>query len=154
VTDPVLVIGYGSTLRSDDGVGPAVAERLAHDPRLEGVTVISCHQLTTEMALDFSRAREVVLIDASHGPPAGSFTIGSVTDASPGTALMTHHIDPSTIAELAGELYGSSPDLVVVRVGVASLDVGDRLTPEVEAAVPRIADTVAQLLTAPDRARA
>ena len=40
MTDSVaasLVIGYGNPLRSDDGVGWHVAERLADDPRLAGV---------------------------------------------------------------------------------------------------------------------
>lgn len=143
---PFLVIGYGSLLRSDDGVGPAVADRLAADPRLDGVDVRSCHQLTPEMALDFSRAGRVVLIDASHGPAAGSFTVDTVAHADPDSTPMTHHISPSTIAALADELYGASPELTIVHVGVSSFEVGDRLTPAVAAAVPRITDAIVDLL--------
>ena len=48
----VLVIGYGNVLRSDDGVGWHVTERLASDARFASVTVLQRHQLTPELALD------------------------------------------------------------------------------------------------------
>ena len=34
MTRRVLVVGYGSTLHGDDGVGWAVIERLTSDPRM------------------------------------------------------------------------------------------------------------------------
>ena len=37
MTPAILVIGYGNVLRSDDGIGWHVAERLAEDPRFDGV---------------------------------------------------------------------------------------------------------------------
>ena len=49
---------------------------------------------------------------------------------------------------LARELYGHSPDVYLVSVGVASLDVGERLSPAVEAAVPRVVDALADLVAA------
>ncbi len=62
MTRGVLVVGYGSTLRTDDGVGRAAAQRLVTDPRLDGATVIACHQLAPELALDLSQAAFAVLI--------------------------------------------------------------------------------------------
>ena len=71
MTGDVLVIGYGNTLRTDDGVGRLAAERLADDPRLDGVRVIGRHQLTPELALDVSQAALVVFVDASQSPSGG-----------------------------------------------------------------------------------
>lgn len=146
MTEGVLVVGYGNSLRTDDGVGWHAAERLADDPRLDGVTVIQRHQLMPELALDISRAALVVLVDASHGPPAGTFTIEPVTRANGSAMTWSHHLNPASLVSLAHELYGAAPDVFVVRVGVSSLNAGDRLSPVVEAALPRIVDAVAALI--------
>lgn len=146
MTGSILVVGYGSALRSDDGVGWHAAERLAGDPRFDGVTVLRRHQLTPELALDFSRAALVVLVDASHGPPAGTFTIEPVERAGDTATTWSHHLSPGSLSALAEELYGRSPEVLLVSVGVASLEAGDRLSPVVGAALPRVVDAVAELV--------
>jgi hydrogenase maturation protease len=149
-TGGVLIVGYGNELRSDDGVGPAVAVLLAGDPRLAGADVRSVHQLTPELALDASGASLLVLVDAAADTPAGEVTVwrldpaGEVHDA-PGE-VMSHHVDPAGIVDLARELWGTAPPVVIVSVGVASLEVGEGLTPAVRAAVPRAADVVAAIV--------
>ena len=149
---PVLVIGYGNPLRSDDGVGPAVAARLAGDARLEGVDIRIEHQLTPELALDASGASLLVLIDAAAGGRSGQVSVHRLEpDADPGTAW-THHLDPSGLVGLARELFGTAPPVVVVSVGPASLEVGERLSPVVVAAVERAADAVVQAVEAHRRA--
>jgi hydrogenase maturation protease len=147
VTDGVLVVGFGNALRTDDGVGWAVAERLATDPRLEGATVIARHQLTPELALDVSRAAGVIFIDASHGPPAGEFTIERLDPSGNGATPSSHHVSPTSIVQLALELYGHAPAVQLVSVGVESVEAGDRLSPVVEAAIPRLVDAVVALTT-------
>lgn len=145
MTDGVLVVGFGNALRTDDGVGWAVAERLSTDPRLEGATVIARHQLTPELALDVSRAAGVIFVDASHGPPAGEFTIERLDPSGGGAAPSSHQVSPVSIVQLALELYGQAPAVHLVSVGVASVEAGDRLSPVVEASIPRIADAVVAL---------
>jgi len=147
MTGRALIIGYGNVLRTDDGVGRHVAERLAVDPRLAGATVLGVHQLTPELALDLSRADLLVLIDAGHGPAAGTHTIERV--AGSGRAAnntWSHHLDPAGLIALAEELYGHAPATFVVTVGVESLDAGDRLSPALESALPGILDAVVGLI--------
>jgi hydrogenase maturation protease len=146
VTDDVLVIGYGNALRSDDGLGSRAAERLTDDPRLDGVTVIGRHLLTPELALDVSRASLVVFVDAGHGPPAGTFTIERMQETAGGGTGWSHILSPSSLVDLARDLYGHAPDVVIIRVGVGSLMIGDRLSPVVEAALPGLIDAVAELV--------
>jgi len=149
---PVLVIGYGNPLRSDDGVGPAVAERLAGDPRLEGVDIRSEHQLTPDLALDASRASLLVLVDAGAEQAPGEVSVRRLEPAGePGTAW-THHLDPSGLVGLARELWGPAPPVVIVSVGPATLEVGEGLSPVVEAAAGRAADAVAGVVEAHRRA--
>lgn len=147
MTGGVLVVGYGNVLRTDDGVGWHAAERLARDSRLSGATVLARHQLTPELALDISQATFVVLLDAGHDQPAGTFAIAPVERTGGGSAS-SHHLDPATLLALADELYGPPPSVFMVRVGVESVEVGDRLSPIVEAALPRLVDAVAELVGA------
>ena len=43
-----LVVGYGNPLRSDDGVGPFLANEIG-GLAMEDVTVKTCHQLNVEL---------------------------------------------------------------------------------------------------------
>jgi hydrogenase maturation protease len=170
----VLVIGYGNTLRSDDGVGWHAAillasdARLASDPRVGSdsrvadVEVRAAHQLTPELAFDMSRASLVILIDASVDDPPGAISVrsmtagdgdaGDVTGGGPGAS--SHHVGPGELLAVARELYGAAPNLVAVRVGVASMEVGESLSPEVAATLPAIADAVVDIVAAHRRSRA
>jgi hydrogenase maturation protease len=142
-TGGVLIVGYGNGLRSDDGVGPAVAAHLAADPRLHGAEVLAAHQLTPEMAFDASRVSLLVLVDAAADVPAGEVAVRRLDpDGGAGGEPMTHHTDPAGIVGLAAELFGAAPRVVIVSVGAASLDLGDGLSAAVEAAVPQAVDAV------------
>jgi hydrogenase maturation protease len=161
----VLVVGYGNPLRSDDGVGPAVAERLMADPRLDGAEVRTAHQLTPELALDASEVDLLVLIDAADGVPPGEVVVrdlaeggregiadgGSAGRAEEAGPPLTHHVDPASIVALAAELWGSSPRTVLVGVGPVSFELGETLTPVVEAAVPAAVEAVAAIILGPQR---
>ena len=151
----VLVVGYGNGLRSDDGVGPAVAERLALDPRLDGADVRAAHQLTPELAFDASLVSLLVLVDAAEDAAPGAvetrrIEAGETVDVA-GVA-MTHHIDPATLATLARDLFGASPVVVAVSVGAATFEVGETLSPAVEAAVPVAVEAVVSIVAEHGRA--
>jgi hydrogenase maturation protease len=147
VTGGILVIGYGSTLRTDDGVGWHAARRLEADPRLAGTTVVACHQLTPEVALDLSRASFAVLIDASASRAPGTFAVDSLA-AAPSGPSGSHHVAAAELVALAETLYGHAPEVVTVGVGPASLELGEGLSPAVEAILPAIVDAVAELVAA------
>ncbi|HWD44373.1 MAG TPA: hydrogenase maturation protease, partial [Actinomycetota bacterium] len=105
----VLVVGYGSSLRGDDGIGWHVAVRLAADSRLAGARVLARHQLTPELAVDVARASRVVLVDAVAGAAPGAIQVRPVRPRPPGPATWSHHLDPEALAGLAEALYGSAP---------------------------------------------
>ena len=151
----VLVVGYGNPLRSDDGVGPAVAERLAADPRLRGADIRAEHQLTPELALDASAASLLVLVDAAEDVGVGEVAVRRIrADAATGGEPveeagppLTHHLDPGALLGLARQLFGSAPaEVVIIGIGPASLEVGERLSPVVEAAVSRVVELVADMV--------
>lgn len=141
-----LIIGYGNRLRADDGLGWRAIELLADDRRVTGARLLARHQLTPELAADFAEAALVVLIDADAGAPPGQVTVRQVVASTAGGPLLSHHIDPSNLVALSHELYGRLPAVYVVGVGALSLGEGDRISPEIEAAMPRLLDTVAEIV--------
>jgi hydrogenase maturation protease len=141
----VLVVGYGSTLRSDDGVGWHVAARLAADPRLAGAEVLARHQLTPELAADVARATLVVLVDATVGGEPGTVSVQRVRPRRPVPAGWSHHLDPESLAGLAEALYGPTPPVLLVGVAAVSLAPGDRLSAPLERALPAVAEVVVRV---------
>jgi hydrogenase maturation protease len=146
VSDPrVLVVGYGSTLHGDDGVGQAVAERLTADPRMSRAIVIARHQLTPDLAVDLSVADVVVLIDAAHDLSPGCFDTIAIGPTAGPSASDTHRLVPEDLVGLSQALYGTAPDVWLVRVGTATMALGDPMTSAVRAAIPSVAETVVRL---------
>lgn len=159
---PVLVIGYGNTLRRDDGVGVRVAELLAADPRLQrpGVEVRAAHQLLPEMALDLASCALAVFIDADRRAQPGAVEVRhlgrgdpprSGAGARPEPGASSHHVGAAELVALAAELTGHRPAAVVVGIGVGDTELGEGLSPAVEAVLPRVVDVVAGLVR--DRVR-
>ena len=146
MTGRVVVVGYGNALRTDDGLGWYAADRLASDPRLTGATVLQRHQLMPELALDISAAALVVLVDASHTLSAGTVTVTPVERANDATTTWSHHLSPPSVVALAHELYGRAADVFLVSCGAQSFEMGDWLSPAVEAALPRVVDAVVGLI--------
>jgi hydrogenase maturation protease len=124
-----LVIGYGNTLRGDDGVGPRVAEAV-EALGLPSVVTMACHQLAPEHAETVARFRRVVFVDASveDHEPARLRPV----DAGETTQLMAHAADPRTVLALARDLFGSTPEAWAVTIPAFDLGFGERFSPETD----------------------
>lgn len=135
----MLVIGYGNSLRSDDGAGPLVAETV-EALRLPGVRVLSCPQLSPEHADPIARAGSVVFVDAAVDGP----TEVQMRPLEPGetSQLMTHAADPGTMLALARDVFGRVPRAWWLTIPATSLAFGDILSTKTrrgcEEAVKRI----------------
>ena len=46
----ILIIGFGNSLRRDDGAGPALANMVLAHESFEDIRIIKAHQLTPELA--------------------------------------------------------------------------------------------------------
>jgi hydrogenase maturation protease len=142
----VLVVGYGNSLRSDDGIGWHAAGLLAGDPRLAGARVLAQHQLVPELAADVTQASLVVLVDATVEGDPGSLSVRQVQPRPPTPTTWSHHLDPETLAGLAEALYGFVPPIVLVSVAAGSLAEGDRLSDALERALLEVVEVVADVV--------
>lgn len=153
----VLVLGFGNTLRRDDGAGAVAARLLAVDPRLDRseVEVREAYQLLPEMALDLAEVTLVVFVDADARGLPGSIEIHALdpataarTDADargqPGAS--SHHVGGGELVALAAALSGRAPEAVAIGIGVADLGTGEGLSPAVESALLKVADIVAEMV--------
>jgi hydrogenase maturation protease len=125
-----LVIGYGNTLRRDDGAGAKVAEALSA-LKLPGVRTVSCHQLTPELAEPISRAREVVFVDAGVNLEAIELRELQLADDEP---TMAHAANPGALLGLARRVFGRCPPAWSLGIPATDIGFGDQMSPQAEAA--------------------
>jgi hydrogenase maturation protease len=100
----VLVYGYGNPGRLDDGLGPALAERVAASG-LPGVTVETNYQLAVEDAAQVAEHDVVIFADASlEGPDPFTFTR---LVPRPAATFTTHVLPPDVLMAIAAEHCGA-----------------------------------------------
>ena len=143
----VLVIGYGNTLRGDDAIGPILAERLRGELRAEGILVLTCHQLTPELASDLAACERAIFIDASREVPAGEIECRPLTPLPGDGTSLVHSMSPERLLALAQLCYGCVPQATLVSVGALRFDFGDAsLSPPVAAAIEPALERIRELI--------
>jgi hydrogenase maturation protease len=124
--ETVLVIGYGNTLRGDDGVGPRVAEAVAN-LRLPGVRALICPLLTPELAEPISRAERVIFVDAAVDAPKE--VQWRELQPKESSQIMAHAADPRTMLALARDVFGHVPQAWWLTIPAENLGFSEELSP-------------------------
>ena len=138
----ILVLGYGNTLRSDDGVGPLVAETIA-GLQLPGVETLVAGLLTPELADPISRAGMVVFVDAAVDAPREA----QLRPCAPAESsqIMAHAADPKTMLALARDVFGHTPQAYLLTIPVENLAIGEQLTPFAREGMARAVELIRKL---------
>ncbi|MBM4168764.1 MAG: hydrogenase maturation protease [Ignavibacteria bacterium] len=140
-----LLIGYGNTLRRDDGAGVWLVNEFSrcYPGRAH---CLSVHQLGPELAEAVVRAPCVVFADASVAVSDLAVSRIEPSDSS-SSHRSTHHTTPQDLLHSCLDLYGRIPsDCYVVRIPVRSLSWGETITDEVKAACRDAVEAIAELL--------
>jgi hydrogenase maturation protease len=140
---PLLIVGLGNPLMGDDGVGTLVVESLAGqvdaDLLLAGTDLL-------RYAGEMEGRERVILIDAIESDVAGEIT---VTDQDPpeGPPAGAHTLFAPAAVGLFRHLM---PEVrfTWLLVGVRSARMGEGLSPELAAALPRLRERVMELAAA------
>ncbi len=140
-----LVIGVGNRYRGDDGAGLEVA-RLVRQCPPPGALVLEQHGGASDLMDAWRGADQVVLVDAAEGGEPGSVRrFEAHREPLPSSLLhgSTHSWGVAEAVETARAL-GELPRFVVVyAIFGKDFEVGHhRLSPEVEAATARVAETL------------
>ncbi len=133
-----LILACGNTLRSDDGIGPWLAqwaeEKFGDHP---GIRVIARQQWTPDLAEEIARSGSVLFIDCSIASPPGSVQIRTIEPSSPAQGLATHHQGAQELLALAHEFYNSLPlHALLLTIGAGSTELGEEFTEPVLDAIP------------------
>jgi hydrogenase maturation protease len=130
---PYLIIGYGNTLRGDDGAGYRLAETIAQW-NFPDVRSLSVHQLTPELAAEIADAQTILFIDAATSPQETPPTVQPLAPHDREGTLQ-HHADPRSLLALTRALYGGSPNAYQILIPVETFDFGESLSATTAAAI-------------------
>jgi len=122
----VLVLGYGNPGRQDDGLGPAVAERM-EALRWPHVTAYDNYQLNIEDAVEVAEHDVIWFVDASRTGPA-PFTIEAIAPAAT-LEFTSHLVRPEAILAMARQYYGRAPHAFLMGVRGYEFEFVEALTP-------------------------
>ena len=140
-----LVIGFGNPGRLDDGLGPALAERI-EALALPGVTVDANYHLTVEDAEAIARCDVVIFADA-HTSVTEPFSLTPVTPAEH-VSFSTHSLSPEAAVALARELFDATAEAYVLAIrGYEFNEFGQALSPAARENLDKAAAALASMLT-------
>lgn len=145
---PVLVIGIGNHYRSDDAVGPVVAQMLK-TMNLPGVTVIEESGESVALMEAWKDTDRVIVVDAafSGGAPGTIYRFDARVQQIPRSLFAhysTHALSIADAIELARTLNQLPPCLIVYGIESKYFEPGIGLSPEVEQAAHDVVHRVAQ----------
>lgn len=121
-----LLIGYGNSMRSDDGVGCYIADKV-NELVPDLVDVIKADQLTIEMADDIKDYKLVIFADANVKEDDDFVTL---VELKPDYKLgaTAHVLTPETLLAICQLLYSMCPKAYLLSVKAINLDFGGTLS--------------------------
>jgi hydrogenase maturation protease len=141
-----LIIGYGNTLRQDDGAGYRVAEAVA-SWELPGVRSHPCHQLTPELAIEIAAAAVVIFVDAAlPTPTAAKVQAAPLQPALQSAPSFDHTLTPAALLWLSQTLYHHCPTAHLIAIPSQTLDFGEDLSPIAQQGVAAALEAIRTLV--------
>jgi hydrogenase maturation protease len=115
-----VIIGYGNTLRGEDGFGCDVIDEL-EKYELKNTKLISTFQLTPELCLELLDAKEIIFIDACYlENEKYHYNLGCSIEHQ--DTNLSHHISPKTIIELLNSVYNKHPQYFIYGMFTNNFD--------------------------------
>lgn len=150
----IAVIGVGNDFRHDDGIGPAVVQRLRQRalgrPLPPSVRLADCDGEPGRLMTLWAEAELAVIVDAAQAEPAEPGRIHRLDHDSPyGTTALTssHGLGLGEAIELSDALGRLPGRLVVLAIEGADCSLGTGLSPAVAATVGPLAEMVEAEIT-------
>ena len=143
---PLLVLGLGNVLLTDDGVGPVAVERLSHRYSApDGVRVLDGGTLGLALLHYVEDCETLVIVDAVRAEASPGTLVrltGEDVGAAVATRLSPHQVGVADLLEGADLLGRKPPTIVLLGIVPESLELGYGLSPLVERAVPDLVKLV------------
>ena len=143
-----LVIGIGNPGRSDDGMGPLLAEKV-ESWGLRSVRALADYQLNIEHAAEVADSGLVIFVDASveAGRPFSFYR----PEPEHRNDFSTHAMLPETVLITCREVYGKTPPAYVLAIRGENFAIGEGFSAGAEANLEEAGRFLAGLLRSADR---
>jgi len=122
----ILVIGYGNSLRSDDGVGQRVAKEIA-TLGIPNVAAIAVHQLTPDLVERLATVDIVIFVDVYPALANQDVQVHSLELAQSGITT-GHWCEPQVLLAMTQALYHYHPEAWWVMVPGVKFELGECLS--------------------------
>jgi hydrogenase maturation protease len=109
----ILILGYGNPGRGDDGLGPALVERI-EALELINVSVDADYQLNIEDAAQMAEHDMVLFVDASTDA-VEPYELSKVQAASAIT-FTSHSVSPQSLVAMCEDHFSASPQTWVLAI--------------------------------------
>lgn len=126
----IVVIGYGNSLRSDDGAGQKVADIIAAW-KLPHVKAIATHQLTPELVDILATVDLAIFVDAYPSSTTQNLQVHPLKLAQ-SSITTSHWCEPQLLLAIAQVLYGYHPQAYLVAIPGINFNLGEVLSPIAE----------------------
>jgi len=157
-----LIIGYGNTLRRDDGVGLKVATE-AEKLGFSGTRSLRCHQLTPELAATIAEVDRVIFVDAgidsdpvqlqaiqpeeATGTQMGHFCDARCSLWEPAKPSPEGRCQRQSLLALSQILYHYAPQAWLINIPAVDFDFGEQFSPLAENGITQALKIIEKLLS-------
>lgn len=152
---PRLILGVGNLLLRDEGVGVHVISALRDRELPDDVELWDGGTASFDLLDTLAGRRQVIIIDAVRtGSEPGTIFRFTPEDISASREQVTslHQVGLLEALTVAEHLLDSAPqEVIILGIEPKEIDWGLELSPEVEAAVPKVIELVMEELDAFDR---
>jgi hydrogenase maturation protease len=142
----VLVIGYGNTLRRDDGVGWLIAQEV-ESWRRPDVQSLGVAQLTPELAAPMATAQAVLFVDARESAAHSGVRVERVRPLNETVPSMVHASSPRFLLGLCRAVFGRCPPSWLVSVPAADFSIGEGLSVVADLGMKNAVGIIREILT-------
>ncbi len=150
----ILIVGYGNSLRCDDGAGPALARMVAGACGRKDLRLLTVQQLGPEMAeiLAAPEVTAVIFMDASVAASRNSvdgmvekieLCSGAGKMRSP---ISGHYFPPAELLAYSKFLYGAVVPAWLVTIPGFDFGFGEYLSEETEKLLPALTEKVKKVI--------
>ena len=157
-TSRVVVFGCGNTLIGDDAAGPRIIEMLEADPDIPAEVALidagtSIRTLLFDLIAIDPKPERMIIVDATtqHGRVPGEMFEIDVDGMDPLKVndFSLHQFPTVNLLKELREKTAIEVKIVVIQTGYIPDELDERLSPEVEAALPGVATRVKELALEP-----
>lgn len=147
----ILLAGVGNTLLRDEGVGLHAVKRLQEIDLPDEISLVRCDTDLLSMDAALAGQRRIIIVDAiqAGGEPGAIHVIREHEfDKAEIKSTSAHQMSAIESALLLKEIHPelSNTELIFVGVEPSDMSVGEKLSPRVEAAMPRLIEKILGLL--------